>query len=365
MKATGKEDMSQSSKFSRVDALTQKSKAMTVGMEGWVANHKNQSAMLEAHNDAISSMSKNLRMLEQQVKAIARVMASQNEKRDVAAPAGGGVSDEVMRAIHESREDIMNRVSKELSTTVATKNELSKRIHVAEEKLSELILQKDDQQTNERANLMHMIEKTQSRLNVFESSLAQESTRLKEFSQQLHDSLKKVMHNLQVTVEQERVSRDRTHMAQQMELQKLMETQRNYVVSAAKELKNHMDKTESSLLDKTKALGAELAKEMTARSDAMKQLKNHNLDTLNSFRMDMDKSMHTFDVETERKVSAVGRMIPELRMALEHEKTSRESAVTELSRAIAQERKDRDFDEDKLMSMISATMHAIDKMHKS
>eukprot|EP00928_Gymnodinium_smaydae_P037573 TRINITY_DN26058_c0_g1_i1.p1 TRINITY_DN26058_c0_g1~~TRINITY_DN26058_c0_g1_i1.p1 ORF type:complete len:386 (-),score=85.39 TRINITY_DN26058_c0_g1_i1:247-1344(-) len=338
---------------------------VSVGMEEWVATYQQQSEMLSAHSSSIAKLEKLTQKMEQQVKAIAHVMASNNlhKLQEDRAADVEGMRATMEKRMTETKEEIIESLRREVFDFTTKKHEFAKRIDAVDEKLSDMICLKQTEAANHRAKLESNIDKVNARCAIIENSIQTEIGKFKDMCNVLSAQSTKAVRAVSSQLEEERNARDKANQAKSFEIERTLNGFKNTYDSKVDDLKKHIEKLEFLQKEGVRTLGTEISREVDQRSDLARNVAAMHRDIDIKIEIDLDRAMKKHDLEAERKMTSFARYFPELKMALAQERTDRTHDVDTLKRELAKERKDRDLDDHRILAMIKSTLTSIQKMH--
>eukprot|EP00928_Gymnodinium_smaydae_P063752 TRINITY_DN4724_c0_g2_i1.p1 TRINITY_DN4724_c0_g2~~TRINITY_DN4724_c0_g2_i1.p1 ORF type:complete len:368 (+),score=107.02 TRINITY_DN4724_c0_g2_i1:64-1167(+) len=348
-----------------MDSIHYHGQDVSVGMEGWVSTYQQQSEALSVHDKSIAQLEKTTRTLEQQVKAMAHVMANSDlhNLQDKFDEHIEMMRNQVEKRMEETREEIVESLRKEVFDFAAQKHTLTKRIDGVEERLSDVICQRSEEAATHRAKLENRIEKFSAQFAAIENSIQLEVNKFKDMANALSSETKKAARLLATQIEEESQSRDKAISAKSHETDRALTSLNTLLTSKCGELQKHIDKVEFNSGEHFRSIKQELAREADQRTDLARAVNAYQRDSSAKIAIDLEAAMKKHDAEVERRTASIARFFPEIKMAMENEKCVRAQQFDELKRSLAQEKKERDLDDHRIMAMIKSTLTSIQKMH--
>eukprot|EP00928_Gymnodinium_smaydae_P017094 TRINITY_DN16515_c0_g1_i1.p1 TRINITY_DN16515_c0_g1~~TRINITY_DN16515_c0_g1_i1.p1 ORF type:complete len:373 (-),score=89.38 TRINITY_DN16515_c0_g1_i1:199-1317(-) len=349
-----------------MDSIHHKGTSVGMGMDGWVIDYNRQGEVIEAHSLAITGVQKTISKMQQQVKAMARTMTAANLEsiHQDRAKMCDALREEMEKHRYEMKEQIMHVFTKEVEHLASKRTELSKRVDALEEKLIDLVMAKTEEATQQRVKLELAVDKVSMRCNEAERSIVSECSRVKDFCNSMDTETHKAMHKLRLSIEEERSAREKALQVKNIGIDRLTESVRSYQDNAQLELKRSLERLESKLMDKVAAVGNDLELDKEALNALTKSFESMNREIGARVHGEVDLAIKAYEQESDRKMAAVARFFPEMKMAMEAERTTRSQAVEELKRSLAAERKERDLDDHRILAMIRSTLGTLQKMHE-
>eukprot|EP00928_Gymnodinium_smaydae_P071590 TRINITY_DN55137_c0_g1_i1.p1 TRINITY_DN55137_c0_g1~~TRINITY_DN55137_c0_g1_i1.p1 ORF type:complete len:410 (+),score=117.36 TRINITY_DN55137_c0_g1_i1:155-1231(+) len=349
------------------DEIVQKGKAVSVGAEDWLHHQKNVHTMVETHTESIASLSKSLRTIEQQVKAMARVMATQNVQKlnENMKTAIEDLRRDMEEHVSDCKSDLEEKMEKESLDHVAKRAALNRKIDENEEKLVNLVSMRLEESSRKSQMLADKVERAVERMSDGPALVQKETAGLRDLFNGKLTELKKQMQAQETANRTAQLSVDKAVLNLASDLKERGDMLMAKVLNDNKQLLQNLESNSNTLLEKVKHVKDDLTAESKERDNMFKTIMDQVQDMVTEVKHSTERNFAMQDSGVERKVTKMTNTIQEVRQALEHERTTRESAVNDLTRRIGQEKKERDMDEDKLLAMISSCMATLDKMHQA
>lgn len=354
------------SKSAKIEELSKKGTDVHVAMDGFLHNQKSVSSMVEAHDEAIVSLGSSLKMVEQQVKAMARVLAAanvQNLRRD-REEAIQSMRNEVMVTVKKKSDEVTDRMNREFEALHTKKNELSQRFNQCEEKLTEAINKKTDESAIALAGLAGMINKLEQRMQAieFDNSIARQQAA--QYVDAKNAEIKKIVQSVQGAVAAERIRADQNFLKAEQERAKLKDFAQDTIVNAKEDLEDYVRTMEKQIDEKHSDACEDAEKEFRNARELSNQMLGKCQDMVVGSKTALEKLVNLLEDDMDRKVGMIGRQIMEIKKLTDKEAAVREQHVNTLRIALAEEKTNRDNDEQKLLGMISSCMATLDKIHR-
>eukprot|EP00928_Gymnodinium_smaydae_P063751 TRINITY_DN4724_c0_g1_i1.p1 TRINITY_DN4724_c0_g1~~TRINITY_DN4724_c0_g1_i1.p1 ORF type:complete len:368 (+),score=115.00 TRINITY_DN4724_c0_g1_i1:103-1206(+) len=348
-----------------MDGIHYHGQDVSVGMEGWVSTYAQQSETLSVHDKSIAQLEKTTRALEQQVKAMAHVMANSNlhNLKENFDEHIENMRIQVEKRMEETKEEIVESLRKEVFDFAAQKNQLTKRIDGVEERLSDVIVHKSEEAANHRTRLENRIEKFSAQFAAIENHIQLEVNKFKDMANALSSETKKAARVLATQIDEESQSREKAITAKSNETERALTSLNTLLTVKCGELQKHIDKLEFNTGEHVRSIKQEVARESDQRTDLARAVNAYQRDSSAKIEIDLEAAMKKHDLEVERRTASIARFFPEIKMAMEAEKSVRAQQFEELKRGLAQEKKERDLDDHRIMAMIKSTLTSIQKMH--
>eukprot|EP00928_Gymnodinium_smaydae_P062312 TRINITY_DN46207_c0_g1_i1.p1 TRINITY_DN46207_c0_g1~~TRINITY_DN46207_c0_g1_i1.p1 ORF type:complete len:427 (+),score=130.69 TRINITY_DN46207_c0_g1_i1:192-1283(+) len=353
------------SKVMRIDEVHQKGKAASIAAESWIQQQTSLQTMVQAHNENIGSLTATVRNLEQQVKAIARVMATQNVQKisETLKMAQDDLQRSMMQYVNDKNKEIMVMVEKEVAEVVDAKAGLGKKIDNVESSLIAMMGARTEEAASQRHAMKQELEKVVDMVKNM-PDIVEKCTKQSNLLESKLNDLRKNLKQFEIEHERANVEQDRQVAMMMTEIRNAHEASKDKLSEESRALAKSISKHEVNLDDKLKSIHELIDREQKDRGEVIKQLTNSVEDKVHALRLDVERSLQTVESQMDRKVRPFNVSVTDVKHMIEEERTHREAAIQDVSRAIQKERKDRDHDEEKLLSMISACTVTLGKMHK-
>lgn len=354
-------------KSMRHDEIAQKGKAVSVGAEDWLHHTKNVHMMVETHTDSIASLSKSLRTLENQVKAMARVMATQNVQKlnENMKTAVEDLQTRMREEVAVSKASMIAAMEKESQENALKRAALSKKVDDAEEKLVNLLTLRLEESGRKNQVLADKVERTVERMSDGPALVQKETAGLKDL---FNGKLAELKKQLQLQEQASRTAQntvDKAVLTLASDLKERSDGILAKVLSDNKALMHSLETSSNTIQEKVTAVRADLSTESKERENMCRNILAQVSDMVTEVKHSTDRHFEQQNSAVDRRVSKVTSTILELRQALEHERASRRTQTDDLARKLMEEKKERDMDEEKLLRMISSCMSTLDKMHQT
>lgn len=354
------------SKSAKIDELSKKGTDVHVAMDGFVHNQKNASSMMEAHDEAIESLGNGLKMVEQQVKAMARIMAASNVQnlRKDREEAMQNMRIEVLATVKKKSDELTDRMNREFDALTSKKNDMFQKFNQLEDKLTESMERRTEESARARAGLADLINKLDQKVLAIEMESKIERQQVTQYVDLKNAELKKLIQSVQGIVGAERTRADQNFLKAEQERAKLKDLAHETISAAKEELQEYVKTMERQFQEKHSTMLDEAEKTARDAQDDNNQLYGKCKEMTDGHRMSLHKIMNQQEADLDRKVSMVGRQIIELKKHFDKEAAVREQSVSSLRVELKEEKNNRDHDEEKLLGMISQCMATLDKMHR-
>eukprot|EP00928_Gymnodinium_smaydae_P059334 TRINITY_DN4262_c0_g2_i1.p1 TRINITY_DN4262_c0_g2~~TRINITY_DN4262_c0_g2_i1.p1 ORF type:complete len:370 (+),score=93.46 TRINITY_DN4262_c0_g2_i1:59-1168(+) len=351
------------SKLMRIDEVHQKGKAATIGADSWALQQSGVHTMVQTHNESISGLQSNFRSLEQQVKAIARVLSTQNVQKlsENMKLAQDDLKKSMEQYVNDKQRDLVSMVEREVSEVMDVKNGLGKKIDAVETRIMSILTSRADEANQARHAIKDDVEKLQEIVNELPGRFEKNEKIIREVDSRVME-MKKRFREMEAEHEVANAEQDKQVAAMLHEVKTSLEEAKDRLSEESKSLAKYLKKHEVVIDDKLKELNDLIEKEQTVRSDADKRIGADINDKVHETKQEIHRLVNQLTDDMDRKVKPFYSSIGEMKSLLGEETTHREMAIQGLSRNLAKEKKDRDHDEERLLSMISACTQALSRM---
>eukprot|EP00928_Gymnodinium_smaydae_P053036 TRINITY_DN3711_c0_g1_i1.p1 TRINITY_DN3711_c0_g1~~TRINITY_DN3711_c0_g1_i1.p1 ORF type:complete len:389 (+),score=110.99 TRINITY_DN3711_c0_g1_i1:94-1167(+) len=352
-------------KFSRMDALHHNGKAASISADTFAQTHGGLQKAVESHEHSIAGLVANFTNLEQQVKAIARVMASQKVDKlaDNIKMSQEDLQRSMMQYVNDKQKDIMAQVEREVSEVVDAKTGLGKKIDAVEAHLTQTFAAKMEEASAMRFAMREELERIKDMMDSVPGLADKNSKLIKQIDTKVAD-LKNEFRTFEREHERANIEQDKEVASLAQEIRSALETAKDKLAEETKSLTKSIRKHESMMDDKIKSLTDMIEKESKERMEAGKTYPLMINDTAASIKVELERKVQGLESDIERKVKPCFSGITDVKRLIDEEKVHRETADQELARSIAKEAKDRNHDEERLLSLISQCQTTVSKMHK-
>eukprot|EP00928_Gymnodinium_smaydae_P027948 TRINITY_DN21453_c0_g1_i1.p2 TRINITY_DN21453_c0_g1~~TRINITY_DN21453_c0_g1_i1.p2 ORF type:complete len:401 (+),score=144.32 TRINITY_DN21453_c0_g1_i1:101-1204(+) len=351
----------------KLGQATEMGKSAALGAEHWVQQQHSAQKQMQIQSDSLAHLSQTVKGLEQQVKAMARVLTTQNVPKlsDNLKTGLEELRKELQHEMNEKVREVTARVDKELADLANKKGGIVKRVDDLEEKIMSRVNLRAEEQNKARYDMAEKIDELDEKMGQF---MPQFTAQIQKVSQNLEskfNEIKKQFKDLEASNDETNQQQDEMLQTLETEAKKNYELAREQFADEGNRLNKALRRHESHFEEKIRVLHEALDIEQRDRNDMCKAVLNQALEKLNVTKKDVERAFHMHETDLEGQVRSVASGIGELKKGIEAEKTLREAADQELSRALAQERKDRDVDDERLLAMIQSCMGTLSKMHKT
>eukprot|EP00928_Gymnodinium_smaydae_P035912 TRINITY_DN25185_c0_g4_i1.p1 TRINITY_DN25185_c0_g4~~TRINITY_DN25185_c0_g4_i1.p1 ORF type:complete len:370 (-),score=105.58 TRINITY_DN25185_c0_g4_i1:76-1185(-) len=356
-------DETTATKSMRLDDLHQKGKAATIGADSWALQQTGVHTMVQTHNESISALSTTVRSLEQQVKAIARVLSTQNVQKltENTKLAHDDLKKSLERYVNDKQRDLMTMVEKEVNEVMDAKNGLGKKIDMVEERLMTLITSRTDEANQARHAIKEDIEKIQVAIEDIPTQAEKHEKMIKDVDYRVME-MKKRFREMEAEHEVANVEQDKAVAAMLQEVKTALNDAKEKLSEESKSLTKYLKRHEGVIEDRFKEMHDIIDKEKTERFDTHKRINEDCYEKVHGAKQEIQKVAAQLSADIDRKIQPFYASFGEIKQLIGQESTQREVAVQNLTRGLAKEKKDRDHDEERLVGMISSCTQAIARM---
>eukprot|EP00928_Gymnodinium_smaydae_P070909 TRINITY_DN54647_c0_g1_i1.p1 TRINITY_DN54647_c0_g1~~TRINITY_DN54647_c0_g1_i1.p1 ORF type:complete len:364 (+),score=118.92 TRINITY_DN54647_c0_g1_i1:58-1149(+) len=354
-----------SSKSVRVEEIHQKGKAASMSADSWIQNQAQARSMIESQTETIADLSSRLRTMEQQVKAIARVMASQNVQQ-LSEHMKLSLEDQkkdIMHIMQEKHKDLLQQVEKDVGAVVDSRAGLLKKMNDVEERLTKSVNAKIEEASRARHALRSEFEDLKAQVVDLPDNI-KANTKAVDIADSKINDVKKQLKQLEAANDAANVEQDKVLVAMTSEIRAAHESAKEKLEEDSRALAKSVAKHETAWDEKLKLITELIEKEGTDRQEMCKSYFDRICDKMHEEKLLVERSFHALDTEFDRKVTPVLRSISDVKCLIQEERTLREAADQEIARALAAEKKQRDLDEERMLNMIHSTTATLSKMHK-
>eukprot|EP00928_Gymnodinium_smaydae_P003102 TRINITY_DN1110_c0_g6_i1.p1 TRINITY_DN1110_c0_g6~~TRINITY_DN1110_c0_g6_i1.p1 ORF type:complete len:358 (+),score=117.53 TRINITY_DN1110_c0_g6_i1:74-1147(+) len=353
------------SKFTIMEELKESGKASSISAETFVQTNASLHTAVQAHDESINSLSANLKTLEQQVKAIARVMASQNVQKlsENIKLSQEEMQRSMMQYVHEKHKDIMNQVERELADVVDAKAGLGKKIDNVEQNIMTVLGSKLEEASAMRHANREEIEKIKEMIDNVPGTAEKNSKLIKQLETKVQD-LKTEFRNFEKDHESANIEQDKQVAAATNEIRSKLEAAQDKLAEESKALTKSIRRHESMMDDKVKNVIDMIEKETKDRVEMCKGFPGLVTDSVGQCRLDFERKISSVESDMDRKVRPFMSAVQEMKRLIDEEAVHRESSDAELARNLQREIKDRNHDEEHLLGLISTCQNTLTKMNK-
>eukprot|EP00928_Gymnodinium_smaydae_P003101 TRINITY_DN1110_c0_g5_i1.p1 TRINITY_DN1110_c0_g5~~TRINITY_DN1110_c0_g5_i1.p1 ORF type:complete len:360 (+),score=123.04 TRINITY_DN1110_c0_g5_i1:69-1148(+) len=357
--------MVDATKFTKIDELKASGKAASISAESFVQQQSGLATTVQQHEETISLLTHNYKTLEQQVKAIARVMASQNIQKlsENMKLAQDELQRNLMQYVNEKNKDIILQVERELSDVTDAKTGLGKKIDAVEQNIMTVVGAKLEEASAARYANREEIEKIKDMIDNVPDTAQKNAKLLRQLDAKVTD-LKAEFRNFEKEHESANIEQDKQVAALSSEIRNKLELAGTKLADESKALSKSIRRHESLVEDKVKNLSDMIEKETKDRIEMCKSFPALIVDSVGNVRAELEKKFQTVELDVDRKVKPFVSSIQEIKRLIDEEAVHREAADAELTRNLNKEIKDRNHDEEHLLGLISTCQATVGKMHK-
>eukprot|EP00928_Gymnodinium_smaydae_P013907 TRINITY_DN15043_c0_g3_i2.p1 TRINITY_DN15043_c0_g3~~TRINITY_DN15043_c0_g3_i2.p1 ORF type:complete len:369 (-),score=109.74 TRINITY_DN15043_c0_g3_i2:220-1326(-) len=354
------------SKSLRIDDLHQKNKAASISAETFAQQQGSVHSTLNHHDERISNLSVEMKSLEQQVKAIARVMASQNVQKlsETMKLANDDLQRHLTQYVNDKNKEVMTYVESEVAEVTDAKGSLGKKIEQIESKLMSHVGSKLEEAAVMRHAMREEIERVKEMMENVPSIAEKNSKLISSLDAKIVD-LKKEFRQFEVDHDSANIEQDKQVAAMMAEIRNSLESSREKLVDETKSLSKGMKKHETIMDEKLRSMQEAIEKEVKDREENSRSFPMLVVEKVSNAKADLEYKLQNLEADVERKVRPFMSAMQDVRHAIDEERVHREASDQELARNLAKEKKERDLDEEKLLSLISACQATVSKMHRS
>eukprot|EP00928_Gymnodinium_smaydae_P015318 TRINITY_DN1564_c0_g1_i1.p1 TRINITY_DN1564_c0_g1~~TRINITY_DN1564_c0_g1_i1.p1 ORF type:complete len:363 (-),score=116.09 TRINITY_DN1564_c0_g1_i1:319-1407(-) len=353
------------SKSLRIDDLHQKNKAASISAESFVQQQGSVQSAINAHDERIGSLSQEMKSLEQQVKAIARVMASQNVQKlsETMKLAHDDLHRQLIQYVNDKNKEVMAFVETEVSEVTDTKSGLGRKIDQVEEKVMSHLGTKLDEAAAMRHIMREEIEKVKEMMDNV-PQIAEKNSKLINSLDVKVTELKKEFRSFQQESDSANIEQDKQVANMMSEIRNALESAREKLADETKAISKSIKKHETNMEEKVRTVQDMLDKEVKDREEICKTFPGLVIDKVSSAKAELEHKVQSMEADIDRKVRPFQSAISDVKHLIDEERVHREAADLELQRGLAKEKKERDLDEDRLLNLISACQATVAKMHR-
>eukprot|EP00928_Gymnodinium_smaydae_P028821 TRINITY_DN21881_c0_g1_i4.p1 TRINITY_DN21881_c0_g1~~TRINITY_DN21881_c0_g1_i4.p1 ORF type:complete len:360 (-),score=104.07 TRINITY_DN21881_c0_g1_i4:220-1299(-) len=347
------------SKLLHLEELQEKGKAANISAEMWNQHQSGFQSAVKSHESLLGALTGDVKNLELQVKAIARILTSQNVPKinETIATSQEDLYRKVMENMEKKMKQIEDKLDFELSDITDSKSGLTKRIDGVEMKLMATIEAKAEEARNARYAMKDDIEAVKDLIESMPDTVTQTAKVISNLENKVA-SLREDFKALEASHESANIQQDKDVANFKSEIWNALEAARDKLIEESKIGTRMVNKRMGEMFEKVHAI------EEGFNEDMQKALKNDYSDKITQVKHFAEKTISDVELIIDRKVRPFNTSIAELRFLVGEEKTHREASDSELSRALAKERGDRDHDDQRLLALISTCTAAVSKMHK-
>lgn len=355
------------SKHATLAALAHQSTTVVAGMDGWIHNHKSMIATVDSHTDAIASLGTSLRLVEQQLKAIARVMATQDlghmiQSRDEAL---NNMRAEILKITSDRSSEMLSRLNNELMNISTDRQEVSQKIASLQSSVMEAVQHKSGELTKAHNNLEEVVSKLEYKTQSLENLVKELFERAQSYTDTKNSDVKRLIQALQSTIAAERKKDTASFIQSEQDRAKLREWANETIASAKSDFDQRVRALESTFTERHNQMTIALEKASREASEVEKLTSEKARDIVHAARVDIEKLMSHQERDMERKVHMIGRQVMELKKGLDQDRANSENEASAFRQALREEKQARDTDEEKMLAMITHCMTSLDKLHRS
>eukprot|EP00928_Gymnodinium_smaydae_P059333 TRINITY_DN4262_c0_g1_i1.p1 TRINITY_DN4262_c0_g1~~TRINITY_DN4262_c0_g1_i1.p1 ORF type:complete len:371 (+),score=99.97 TRINITY_DN4262_c0_g1_i1:76-1188(+) len=347
----------------RLDDLSQKGKAATIGADSWALEQTSVHGMVQTHNESISALSTTVRNLEQQVKAIARVLSTQNVQKltENMKLAHDDLKKSMENYVNDKQRDLMAMVEREVHEVMDVKNGLGKKIDGVETRLLTLMTTRADEANQARHAIMDEIEKINAQIEGVPAQQETVEKKIKDIDDRVL-SMKKRFREMEAEHEVANVEQDKAVASMMQDVKTALAEAHDKLSEESKSLAKYQKRHEVAIEERIKEIHDMIDKEKTDRFDTNKRISEECYERVHATKQEIQKAVTQISSDIDRKIQPFYSSFGEIKQMIGEETTHREVAVQNLARGLAKERKDRDHDEERLVGMISACTQAVQRM---
>eukprot|EP00928_Gymnodinium_smaydae_P021391 TRINITY_DN1833_c0_g2_i1.p1 TRINITY_DN1833_c0_g2~~TRINITY_DN1833_c0_g2_i1.p1 ORF type:complete len:365 (+),score=113.96 TRINITY_DN1833_c0_g2_i1:68-1162(+) len=352
-------------KSSAMEDLRESGKMANVTAESFVQQHASIKASVLSHDYAIGTMQASMKELENQVKAIARVMASQNVQKltENIKLSQDELCRNLQQYVNDKNEDLRAHVEREVSEVCDTKTGLMKRIDAVEQRVLGILNTKLEEASHMRLAIKDELESLKEQIDDSPGAGKKNDKLLKQLETKFNE-LKCEFRNFERNHESANLEQDRQVAALSADMRSALEACTDKLAEESKSLTKSIRKHETLMEDRLKALNEAIEREHHDRLDMVKGFPNMVSSKVVAVKHDLEAKIGNVEMEIDNKVRPVFTHVNEAKRLIEEEKVHREAGDRELASRIAKEAKDRGHDQDKLVGLIGMCQSAVAKMHR-
>eukprot|EP00928_Gymnodinium_smaydae_P064876 TRINITY_DN48113_c0_g1_i1.p1 TRINITY_DN48113_c0_g1~~TRINITY_DN48113_c0_g1_i1.p1 ORF type:complete len:388 (+),score=101.35 TRINITY_DN48113_c0_g1_i1:90-1166(+) len=352
-------------KFTKIEELRAHGKTASLSAESFVVSQSGMHTAIQAHDDSINTLTERFQNLEQQVKGIARIMASQNIQKlsENIKLSQDELSRNLINYVNDKNKDIVAQVEREVTEVVDAKSGIQKKIDGVEQNIMTIVGSKLEEASAMRYAMRDELERIKDMIENVPGLADKNAKLLRQLDTKVTD-LKQEFRTMEREHETANLEQDKQVAGLTNEIRHQLETAKDKLMEEAKGLSKSIRRHEGLVDDKVKTLTDMIEKETKERLEVCKNFPKLVTDSVGNSQAEIDKKIVRLEMDIDRKVRPFMSSIQEIKRLIDEEGVHRQSADQEVARNLAAEIKDRHHDEEKLLSLISTCQATVSKMHK-